>query len=54
MKKNYFKARMFNESLISFRKFCLVSKALPPELHLKFCDISAKAGKYLSKNHTYI
>ena len=37
---------MFNESMINFRKFCLISKALPPELHLKFFDIHAKAGKY--------
>jgi hypothetical protein len=38
---------MFNESMLSFRKFCLVSKTLPPELHLKLCDIKANAGKYL-------
>ena len=37
---------MFNESMLSFRKFCLVSKTLPPELHLKLCDIKANAGKY--------
>jgi hypothetical protein len=37
---------MFYDSMINFRKFCLISKALPPELHLKFFDIQSKAGKY--------
>ena len=41
------KVRMFSESMISFRKFCLVSNSLPTELHLKFVDIAAKAGNLI-------
>ena len=37
---------MFLDSMINFRKFCLISKALPVELHLKFFDIQSKASKY--------
>ena len=36
---------MFGDSLLSFRKFCMLSKTLPVDLHIKLYDISKNAGK---------
>lgn len=38
---------MFNDVLLSFRRFCLQSKSLPPDLHIKLSDIIKNAGKSL-------
>jgi ATP-dependent RNA helicase SUPV3L1/SUV3 len=35
---------MFSDSILSFRKFCLKSQSLPPELHIKLSDIIRKAA----------
>ena len=42
-------ARMFNDSLLSFRRFCLQSKTLPADLHIKMCDIAKNAGNNKAK-----
>ncbi|RNA39537.1 ATP-dependent RNA helicase mitochondrial, partial [Brachionus plicatilis] len=44
--KNIVLARMFSDVLLSFRRFCLQSKALPPDLHIKLSDIIQKAAKH--------
>ena len=35
---------MFGEAIISFRQFCLASKTLPVDLHIKLCDIARDSG----------
>ncbi len=35
---------MFGEAIISFRQFCLDSKTLPVDLHIKICDIAKDSG----------
>lgn len=30
---------LFSKAFISFRRYCYQSESLPPELHIKFCDI---------------
>lgn len=37
---------MFNDVLLSFRRYCLQSKTLPPDLHIKLSDIILKAAKH--------
>lgn len=36
--------KLFAKAFISFRKYCYKSTSLPPELHVKFCDIIAGHG----------
>lgn len=35
---------MFNESILSFRKFCMQSTILPADLHIKLSDIAKGFG----------
>ena len=45
---------MFQEAVLSFRQFCLQSKQLPVDLHIKLSDIIKNAGrleyKYILSN----
>lgn len=36
--------KLFTKAFISFRKYCFKSTSLPPELHIKLCDIIDKHG----------
>lgn len=39
-------AKMCSEVLFSFRQYCILSKPLPVEIHLKLYDITNGAGKF--------
>lgn len=36
---------MFSEAVLSFRQYCLQSKSLPVDLHIKLSDVINNAGK---------
>lgn len=38
-KTHFIDDKLFTKAFISFRKYCYKSTSLPPELHVKFCDI---------------
>lgn len=38
-KTHYIDDKLFTKAFISFRRYCYRSSSLPPELHIKFCDI---------------
>lgn len=38
-KTHYIDEKLFTKAFISFRRYCYKSESLPPELHIKFCDI---------------
>jgi hypothetical protein len=46
-----FEDRMFNDTILSFRQYCLNSTLLPADLHIKLSDITSKAGTLSNKNH---
>lgn len=43
-KSHHIEDKLFNRAFISFRKYCYKSTSLPPELHIKFCDIISGYG----------
>lgn len=43
-KTNYIDDKLFTKAFVSFRRYCFKSKSLPPELHIKFCDIIGNHG----------
>ena len=43
-KTHYIDDKLFGKAFISFRRYCYKSTSLPPELHVKFCDIIAGHG----------
>lgn len=38
-KTHFIEDKLFGKVFISFRRYCYKSDSLPPELHIKFCDI---------------